>query len=357
MKQMKIADHKTIFVFACLTLSLLITTPSHAEPVPLGRLGCDAPKLEGLEWVKGDPVEMKNGSIYVVEFWATWCGPCIKGIPHLTELQETYRDKNVTVIGVSNETNGKVRPFVKKQGDNMAYTVAIDAGGKMSEGYMKAFKQNGIPHAFIVDQTGKIAWHGHPMAMDESLEKIVSGTYDLEATTKKMAEAEQEKERMRATFQAQREAQEKQLAEVSARVEKDPENLALLIERAEAYLGVSFTTDLSYRPADLLKSIQDYKTAMELDPADPHHIAEHLAFFEAWQDQTDKRIEKLKVFTEAYPDSIRVPFAAYALYYDAQEKGNADQAFSYLTRAAETAPEGRFGTAMRDMQAQAEKQR
>ena len=62
-------------------------------------------------------------------------------------------------------------------------------------------------------------------------------------------------------------------------------------------------------------------------------------------------------FTETYPDSIRVPFAAYALYYDAHERGDADQALSYLTRAAETAPEGRFGTAMRDMQAQAKKQR
>jgi tetratricopeptide (TPR) repeat protein len=181
---------------------------------------------------------------------------------------------------------------------------------------------------------------------------MVSGSYDLETAVKEMAEAEREKERARAEFQAQREAQEKAIVALNDRIEQDPENVPLRIERAQAYLGASFTTDLSYSPAHLLQSMQDYKTALELDPADPHHVAEHLAFFEAWQDRTDSRIEKLKAFTGTYPDSIRVPFAAYALYYDAHEKGDADQALSYLTRAADTAPEGRFGTAMRDMLAQ-----
>ena len=82
-----------------LILMSLVTAGSGAETVKLGQIGCIAPKLEGLEWVKGDPVRMQKGSIYVVEFWATWCGPCIRGIPHLTELQQKYKFNLVMVIG------------------------------------------------------------------------------------------------------------------------------------------------------------------------------------------------------------------------------------------------------------------
>jgi hypothetical protein len=76
-------------------------------------------------------------------------------------------------------------------GDKMDYVVAIDEDKKTSAGYMKAYKQNGIPHSFIVDKAGRIVWHGHPMAkLDETLEQIVSGKYDL-AVSKKRDHAQQ----------------------------------------------------------------------------------------------------------------------------------------------------------------------
>ena len=117
----------------------------------------------------------KGKNIAVVEFWATWCPPCRTSIPHLTELQKKFKDKGVVFIGISNEEPGVVAPFVQKQGDQMDYVVAIDRGRATSDGYMKAFGQNGIPHAFIVDKDGKFAWHGHPMAgLDEALEKLTA---------------------------------------------------------------------------------------------------------------------------------------------------------------------------------------
>jgi len=140
------------------------------------KIGDPAVALTGLEWVKGRPVTFEPGSIYVVEFWATWCPPCRTSIPHLTKIQRKYRSKKVKVIGITSEKMDKVKPYLVQMGAKMSYTVAIDKEGKTSKGYMRAFKQNGIPHAFIVDGEGKIAWHGHPMKdLDAVLAEMVRG--------------------------------------------------------------------------------------------------------------------------------------------------------------------------------------
>jgi thiol-disulfide isomerase/thioredoxin len=52
------------------------------------KIGDPAARLKGLQWVKGGPVKLQKGNIYVVEFWATWCPPCRVSIPHLTKLQK-----------------------------------------------------------------------------------------------------------------------------------------------------------------------------------------------------------------------------------------------------------------------------
>jgi thiol-disulfide isomerase/thioredoxin len=161
-------------------------------------LGAPAPKLEVKEFVKGEAVKaLEPGKIYVVEFWATWCGPCRSTIPHLTELQKKHAD--VTFIGVSvwEEDPARVKPFVEEMGDKMDYRVALDAvpdkgageDGAMAKNWMKAADQDGIPTAFIVDKAGKIAWIGHPAAMDKPLAKIVAGEWDLQT-----AVAERKKE-------------------------------------------------------------------------------------------------------------------------------------------------------------------
>lgn len=162
-------------------------------------LGDPAPALDIKEWIKGGPVDLAAGkgkTVHVVEFWATWCGPCRTSIPHLTELQKRFKDKGVVFVGVSNEKSDVVKKFVTKMGDKMDYAVAID-GGKTSEGYMEAFNINGIPHAFVVDKDGRIVWQGHPMAgLDTTLEKVVNGKYDLAAAKAESAKqaAAQEKE-------------------------------------------------------------------------------------------------------------------------------------------------------------------
>lgn len=155
------------------------------------QLGDPAPPLEIAEWVKGDAVDLaqaKGKNVVVVEFWATWCGPCRVSIPHLTEMQRKLEERGVIFVGVSDETAAQVKPFVDNMGDKMDYRVAIDRDRKTSEGYMAAFGVNGIPHAFVVDREGRIAWHGHPMdGLDRVLDRLAANTFDLAAERKRMS--------------------------------------------------------------------------------------------------------------------------------------------------------------------------
>ena len=175
--------------------------PERAPGVNVERIGKlmvgdRAPELSIATWVKGEPVTgFEDGKVYVVECWATWCGPCIAGMPHVSEIQKEYKDKGVTVIGVNIWDDPKnVEPFMTKKGgdDRMQYTVAIEEkikggdirNGKIAENWMAASGQNGIPSAFIVDQQGYVAWIGHPMEMDKPLAEVVAGKWDLPKAAK-----------------------------------------------------------------------------------------------------------------------------------------------------------------------------
>lgn len=168
-------------ILACLTL-----------PASAIELGDKAPPLSIQTWVKGKQLSLEAGkgkTIFVVEFWATWCPPCRTSIPHLTELQKKYAAKDVVFIGISDEDLAKVSPFVKEMGEKMAYTVAVDAEHKTSKAYMEAFGVDSIPHAFIVNKEGKLIWHGHPMdGMEEVLAQVIDGKFNPE-TARQMEKA------------------------------------------------------------------------------------------------------------------------------------------------------------------------
>jgi len=146
-------------------------------------IGDPAPSLDIRKWVKGDSVDLKKGkgkSIFVVEFWATWCLPCRETIPHLTKLQKKYKDQGVVIIGVTDEGMKKVGPFISKKGNAMDYVVAIDDENKTTDAYLKAFGIKAIPYAFVVDREGNIAWAGHPLdGLDRVLGELVADRYDL----------------------------------------------------------------------------------------------------------------------------------------------------------------------------------
>ena len=81
-------------------------------------IGSSAPALDIQHWVQnGDGkfprvTSFQKDKVYVVEFWATWCGPCVQSMPHLAALQAKYADKGLQIVSISNEPLEEVKAFL-----------------------------------------------------------------------------------------------------------------------------------------------------------------------------------------------------------------------------------------------------
>ena len=141
------------------------------------KTGDAAPKLNCGEWIQGKPVsEFAKDKAYLIEFWATWCVPCVAAIPHLNALHLKFKEKGLVVIGqnVEGKDQTPVKAFVKKMADRMTYPVALDQmsgseQGSMGKMWLEAAGLNGIPSAFLVGKDGRLAWIGHPNELKEKM--------------------------------------------------------------------------------------------------------------------------------------------------------------------------------------------
>lgn len=145
------------------TLALLIV-PGLARSTS-DHVGKPAIEINAQSWLNTKPVKLSGlkGKVVVVEFWATWCGPCRASIPHLKELNAKYASKGLTLVSLTDEGAEVAGPFVKQNG--MDY--AIGTGSTTGEDY----GVTGIPHAVVVGKDGKVVWEGHPMSgLDQAVE-------------------------------------------------------------------------------------------------------------------------------------------------------------------------------------------
>ncbi|TNJ40917.1 TlpA family protein disulfide reductase [Tamlana fucoidanivorans] len=125
-----------------------------------------APEIVVEKWLTEKPET--NGKFVLIDFWATWCGPCKKAIPELNEFHHKFKDKLV-VIGISDEPKGKVK---KMKNPKMEYYSAIDTKERLE----RIYEVKGIPHCVIIDPNGIVVWEGWPQQKGfELTEKIISG--------------------------------------------------------------------------------------------------------------------------------------------------------------------------------------
>lgn len=177
--------------FELLLLFLTISITLHAQDAPFASLNIDdpAPPLRVSEWIKGTPVQQfEKGRVYVIEFWATWCRPCLAYMPDLSVLAREYKGK-VTVIAIDIyeskvkpvKSAKKVKAFVDSMGKRMDFNVAIEDSNFTVADWIEATgeQNNGIPKTFVIDENGRLAWIGHPSKLEEVLPKVVYGTWDI----------------------------------------------------------------------------------------------------------------------------------------------------------------------------------
>ena len=168
------------------------------EEKPKLGLGDPAPPLTVTKWVKGGPVAFAPGKVYVLDFWATWCGPCIKSMPHLNELVAEYKDKGFEAVAVTttdpNNSAEQIDEFVTGRGAKYDFAFARCDTPATDDAYMKAAGQDGIPCSFVIGKDGKIAFIGHPLELDDVLPKVVAGTWRGKADLEEIAKANGELE-------------------------------------------------------------------------------------------------------------------------------------------------------------------
>jgi len=124
-----------------------------AQDAALALVGRTAPTFE-LQMLNGgtfNTADSLGKDILILDFWATWCGPCRKALPVLAQVADAYKDKGVLFCAVDvAEPEDRVRPFVEKLG--YTFNIALDREARVAE----LFRVNGIPQTVIVDKNGVI---------------------------------------------------------------------------------------------------------------------------------------------------------------------------------------------------------
>jgi len=145
-----------------------------------------APPIKVENWLRGQPLtSFQPGNVYIVEFWATWCAPCVAALSDLVQLQEKYRDSGVEVLAIAageraqtaEEARSKLDAWLTEKLPNLNYRVGLDYTREMDKLWMDSSFSVGIPTSFVVDRDGHIAFVGSPTQLDDVLPKILAGSW------------------------------------------------------------------------------------------------------------------------------------------------------------------------------------
>ena len=116
-----------------------------------------------------------KGKVVVLEYWGITCGPCLRAIPHTTELAKKYGHDKLIIIAnqVWSASNQRTADKWNEHAKNNMVMV-------VNGGSLKGFRPSGVPRALIFDHTGKSVWEGHPGGMDRALADAIANLPEIE---------------------------------------------------------------------------------------------------------------------------------------------------------------------------------
>ncbi|MCX5784083.1 MAG: redoxin domain-containing protein [Elusimicrobia bacterium] len=165
-----------------LLMSLLFIAACSAKPEErpaIAQKEKPAPVLELKKLINSNLKELSDwrdlkGKAVVLEFWASWCEPCVDNIPHINGLAEKFRGKPVVFISVTDESETVVRGFMKEH--EMKGWIAPEAPASV----FKSFRVYGRPHTVLIDKTSKVAAFTYPSEVTENtIESLLEGKITL----------------------------------------------------------------------------------------------------------------------------------------------------------------------------------
>ena len=99
-------------------------------------------------------LEQYRGKVVIVNFWATWCPPCVEELPSLENAWQRYRQQGLVVLAVSGEERDVVTSFLERLPSDITFPVLID--GDMKSG--NRWQIRGLPTTVVVDRSGDVHW-------------------------------------------------------------------------------------------------------------------------------------------------------------------------------------------------------
>lgn len=163
--------------FPALTLGAIaagaVTGGGAAAQVPALTIGEPAPPLTLRTWLnlpegaKPPTLESLRGRAIMLEFWGTWCGPCVRAMPEVQKLHDRYADRGLTVLAISYEPPAKMQPFLEEHG----YTMAV--GSDPEKAVVAAYGVRSWPTTVLLDKEGRVAYVGNPYGAEAAVEKAL----------------------------------------------------------------------------------------------------------------------------------------------------------------------------------------
>lgn len=147
-----------------------------------------APPIHITHWIENAPVDKDLINKYIVlEFWATWCGPCIAAVPHMNEIQIEFNQEDLYYISITDETVEKVERTLERI--DFKSMVVTDLTGKTQINYGDGVKGlDTYPLTVLIDKTGIVKWIGEPKNLDATI--MSSFLADEDIPSKEIQKAE-----------------------------------------------------------------------------------------------------------------------------------------------------------------------